>query len=74
MAKPLYEVLKHSEKDTEVIQFTVEETEGILGAMQYLKEKLLSAPELPFANFSKDAKLSSSKQTTALNTKRLAAS
>ena len=55
MAKPLYEVLKHSEKDTEVIQFTAEETEGILRAMQYLKEKLLSAPELSFANFSKDA-------------------
>ena len=73
MAKPFYEVLKHSEKDTEVIQFTAEKTEGILRAMQYLKEKLLSAPELPFA-FSKDAKRSSSKQTTALNTKRLAAS
>ena len=33
MAKPLYEVLKHSEKDTEVIQFTPEETEKIFCAM-----------------------------------------
>ena len=65
MAKPLYEVLKHSEKDTEVIQFTAEETEGILRAMQYLKEKLLSAPELSFANFSKDTKCSSSKRFAA---------